>query len=154
MRLPYFLMDEKITKTPGWEPFVWRAVIGGVIGNTIVILIASGSLGFVVGVDREFLRDFLFIGTVLALTSGALVGVGVGYLIYRLTLRWGGQPGILVRVAVGLACCLVLTSWRSLISLNLSAFAFDFVYALLVGGVAGLMAQVSGHRPSPRRANF
>jgi hypothetical protein len=145
LKLADFLMDEQSTKTLRWEPFVWRAVLGGVIGNMIVILIASGSRGFVVGVDREFLRDFLVIGSVLALTSGALMGIGVGYVIYRLTLRWGRQPGIMVRIAVGLACCLVLTSSRSLISLKLSAIGFDLVYALLVGGVAGLMA----HAGSP-----
>jgi len=134
-------MDEQITKTLRWEPFVWRAVLGGVIGNMTAVLIASGSRGFVVGIDREFLRDFLIIGTVLALTSGALIGVGVGYVIYRLTLRWKRQPGIMVRVAVGLACCLVLASSRSLIGMRLSSIGFDLVYALLVGGVAGLMAQ-------------
>ena len=141
MKLADFLMAEQITKPFTWEPFVWRAVLGGIIGNLIAILIASGSRGFVVGIDREFLRDFLIIGSVLALTSGALIGVGVGYLIYKLSLRWGRQPGIMVRVAVGLACCLVLTSWRNLISPNLAAIGFDLVYALLVGGVSGLMSQ-------------
>jgi hypothetical protein len=88
---------------------------------------------------------FLILAWVIGLAGGAIVGVVVGYVIWKATCRSGKQlvPG--VRFMIGAGCYFgylllsdLITQRSSPLALNLT---FDLVIAILVGGLAGLMAK-------------
>jgi hypothetical protein len=137
-------MDEHINRELRWEPYVWRGILGGVIGHVSFILL--GGVFVAMRFGAEYLNDLLFIGGILSLIVGAIIGLAVGFVIYKLTQRWRKQPGSGARIAIGSASFflfLVLDFAR----LDLSTVVFSFAYAILVGGFAGLMARTKTSSP-------
>jgi hypothetical protein len=131
-------MDESNENGFGWETYVWRGALGGVVGSVLGVLLAAAYV--VLRFGSGTLRDLLVIGGVFALAGGAIAGLTIGYVIYRVA-RKRGRPGVLTRTVIGFAGLLVFSLLLNVTNLDLSRFVFDIAYALLVGGVAGLMAR-------------
>jgi hypothetical protein len=131
-------MDEDINDETSWEPYVWRGIVGGVIGHVSFILL--GGVFVAMRFGAEYLNDLLLIGGILSLIGGAIIGLAVGFVIYKLTQRWRKQPGSGARIAIGSASFFLFLV-LDFAKLDLSVVVFSFVYAILVGGLAGLMAR-------------
>ena len=138
-------MNEENKREFSWEPYVGRGALGGVIGNVIFVLL--GAVYFTVRYGPGYFREALISVLILALVTGALIGLAVGFVIYKLTCRWQKQPGRAMRVAIGSICFLAFFSFQHLTKADLQSVAFDFAYAILVGGFAGLMARASDGAP-------
>ena len=131
-------MEENIKDEFSWEPYVWRGILGGVIGNVLFILL--GAVFVALRFGATYLTDLLIIGGIMSPIVGALIGLAVGFVIYKLAQRWGKQPGGGARVAIGSASFFLFLLLDSA-KLDLSSVVFSFAYAIIVGGFAGFMAR-------------
>jgi len=132
-------MDNDTNDKLDWEPYVWQGTLGGVIGNVCLVLL--GAIYVVARFGTSYLTDGLVIAFIGGLLAGALLGLSVGFVIYKLTQRWGKQPNSAVRFAIGTACCLAFFLFLNLTNGRLSSVAFSLGYAILVGGFAGFLSR-------------
>lgn len=129
-----------------WESFVGGGALGGAIGMLLVALFA-GVYAYAQSSGAAFSSQlgFFILAWVIGLAGGAIVGVVVGYVIWKATCRWGKQPIPIVRITIGAGCYLGYLLLSDLITQRSSPLAFslkfNLVIAILVGGLAGLMAK-------------
>jgi len=62
-------MDENVKDGFSWEPYVWRGILGGVIGNVILILL--GAFYVAIRFGAKYLTDLIIIGGIMSLVVGA-----------------------------------------------------------------------------------
>ena len=122
-----------------WEPYVGRGVLGGMIGTLLVVII--GTIYVVVRFGPQNLGEMLVIMGVFGLASGAVAGIAVGYIIYKITGRTKTQPNAMFRIAIGTGCLLVYGLLTNITSSRPLHATFEVGYALVVGGLAGLMSR-------------
>jgi len=132
-------MHDEFRDELSWEPYVGRGVLGGVLGFLAFVLL--GAIFVTPRFGSDAVRDLLLVGSVAALLSGALMGLAVGFVIYKVRRKWGKQPGIAVRFMIGFACLLAFLEMKDLLDSAPSSLLFNLTFAILVGGLAGLMAR-------------
>lgn len=138
-------MDATIKDEFSWEPYVWRGTLGGVIGNIVFILL--GAVFTTMRFGANYLNDVLIIGGIFSLLGGALTGLAIGFVIYKIAQRRGKQPDGVARFVIGSASFFLFLS-LGLSELNLSHVVFRFAHAIFAGGLAGLMARAKHHPTS------
>lgn len=138
-------MNETIQGELSWEPFVWRGMLGGIIGMLVVVAVATiytlvrwGSSGFF---------DELVIMDAMGLIGGVVTGIGVGCVIYKITKRRTTQPTMAARILIGTICVLTYSLFSNLIGTRSFHLTFYICYAVAVGGLAGLMARAKNPAP-------
>jgi hypothetical protein len=82
-----------------WEPFVGRGVLGGMMGMFIVAMVAM-ALMFTGAINFNLTGTFVVL-LVFVFVSGSLYGVGIGYIIYRITKQRAAQLSTLKRILIG-----------------------------------------------------
>ena len=120
---------------------MWRGALGGVIGNVLVVLI--GAVYVALRFGRSNLGDLLLSGGVVALVSGSIAGLAIGFVIWKTTCKYGKQPSSLPRLGIGFACFLAYSLVTGLTTSSPEPLIWTLGYAVLVGGLAGLMARNS-----------
>jgi len=124
------------------EPYISRGAIGGAIGGLSAIVLAG--LWWVYTGLTEGLSSLLIVGFALALMGGAVTGVAVGYIIWRVALKTGKNPHPLFRAAIGVAVVLVLGVLTNILNGGGRPLAFEFAYAIIVGALPGFLAHSAG----------
>lgn len=133
-------MNEPNENGIGWEPYVWRGALGGALGNLLVVLFGAAYVLLRFG-NSALLRHLLLFGGVLALVAGTIVGLVIGFVIFEVTRKSGRRLNMLLRVLIGSICFLAYMLLTGLNSSRTYPMAFTVIYAVLVGGLAGLMAR-------------
>ena len=126
------MIEEK--KNFGWESFVWRGALGGVIGNLVV-------LGFGVARLTDGVSQVLMIGGILAAAAGVIAGSALGYIIWKASCKWNKSLSPILRVVLGVSCFLAYSLLTDLTKINRPPLVFTVGYAVVVGGLAGLLSR-------------
>ena len=124
------------------EPYILRGAVGGALGGLLAIALVS--LWWVYSGLTEGLGSMLIVGFALALMGGAVAGVAVGYIVWRLALKTGKNPPPLLRAAIGVAVVLVWGALTNILNGGGRSLAFELAYAVIVGALPGLMAHSAG----------
>jgi len=83
------VMDEDTQNQSTWEPYVGRGALGGSIGMLVVV--AIGTLYVLMRYGSHNLIEALVVAGLMAIISGVITGLAVGYMIYRIRLRRHAQ---------------------------------------------------------------
>src|SRR5437016_3963232 len=99
-------MDELISDEFSWAPFVGGGALGSLIGNGLVLLLACVYFSMLSGTSYlHYLRESVIVvgimTFVLSLAVAAVIGLAVGFVIYKLTQKCGTQPNARMRATIG-----------------------------------------------------
>ncbi len=139
-------MDELNENTLGWEPYVWRGALGGVIGNLLVVLLAA--IYVLLRVGSVTLRHLIVFGGFFGFVAGTIAGLAIGFVIFEVTRKSERQLNMPLRMFIGSICFLAYLLLMGLNSNRPYPVAFTVIYAVLVGGLAGLAARAKGNSHS------
>src|SRR3954447_15366423 len=92
------VMDEDTQNQSTWEPYVGRGALGGSIGMLVVV--AIGTLYVLMRYGSHNLIEALVVAGLMAIISGVITGLAVGYMIYRIRLRRHAQLTAAMRIAI------------------------------------------------------
>ncbi len=122
-----------------WEPYLRGGALGGNIGG-LVVFIFAGVYSFVyLGADSVL--DLMVIVGISELIIGSIMGIMVGSMVYRVTKRLKAQPNSVLRFLIGAGYVLVIELLINLANWRIAHLGFEVVFAVAVGGVAGLMSR-------------
>jgi hypothetical protein len=121
-----------------YEHYVWRGALGGAIGYLLLEVAAivyywtySGSQGPV---------GKIVAGGVFGLIGGAITGIVIGFLIWRITLKMGKEPSTIIRFCIGTCAFLIYYLLTHLYPYQEVRPLFALIFAILGGGLSGLLA--------------
>jgi hypothetical protein len=132
-------MIEETRDYLGWESFVWRGAFGGASGGLLVMLVAGIYVASRFGMGT--FQDLLVFGGVFSVIGGAVTGLAVGFVIWRVACKRGKQLSAVLRIVVGSSCVLIYSLLVELTKSGPSRLLFTLGYAISVGGLAGLLAK-------------
>jgi hypothetical protein len=140
------VMDEDTQNQSTWEPYVGRGALGGSIGMLVVV--AIGTLYVLMRYGSHNLIEALVVAGLMAIISGVITGLAVGYMIYRIRLRRHAQLTAAMRIAIGIGAVLAYQTLAQLTRTEPFHPIFVIGYAVAVGGLAGLFARAKKSAPA------
>lgn len=133
-----------------YEPYVWRGALGGAVGY--LLLAIAGVLYYWSYSGSQGLAEVIVVGGLFGLIGGAIAGIVIGFLIWRITLKIGEEPSAIIRLLIGTGAFLIYDLVTHMYPNQGIRPLFSLIFAVLGGGLSGLLAHRKDAVESQRRA--